>query len=191
MSYPKGSAVLADGNGRVFVLTPNTDGQVLRYDSSLPNGAEWIHGPRYFSAHDATGGLDINNGYAPIAWDYVEVINSNYSHTIGSPVIAFNETGTYKIHVDITTDIVSGNGRSQSQARITKDTGSGFLEIQGTDTYIYNRNVTQGAQTASINGHFNFNAGDQIQIEVQKVSGTSVLQTKAQSSRISIESFIQ
>lgn len=42
MPVTKGSVIVADGNGKVNVVSPTADGQVLVLDSTLPEGAKFI-----------------------------------------------------------------------------------------------------------------------------------------------------
>lgn len=43
MSFPvKGSVIVADGNGKVAVISPTSDNQVLSLDSTDPRGAKFI-----------------------------------------------------------------------------------------------------------------------------------------------------
>lgn len=45
MALPKGSIIVADGNGKVTSIQPTSNGQVLSLDSTEPSGAKFISLP--------------------------------------------------------------------------------------------------------------------------------------------------
>jgi hypothetical protein len=110
--------------------------------------------------------------------------SSYYSHTLGSSSITINKTGRYKILSGVSILRASGNP-SDYRAVVGIDSGTGFVTALGSDAYLTlsNSNI-QG--TFSVRGSFLLNAGDLVNISVQRLSGGGTATTIVDSSNVII-----
>ena len=127
-----------------------------------------------FQAYDTSGGLALTGTFQTINFNSVDIQDSSYSYSSGE--LTLNEQGLYEVEVDVTTDIVSGSSRSESEVRLQVNTGSGWTDLP-VFRKIYNRTGSQGATTATINIKRNFNSGDQLRVVVRRESGGSSIET--------------
>jgi hypothetical protein len=135
-----------------------------------------------FQAYDTNGGLALTGTFQTINFNNVDIQDGSYSYSSGE--LTLNEQGLYEIEVDVTTDIVSGTSRSESEVRLQTNTGSGWVDVPALRK-IYNRTSGQGATTASINIKRNFNSGDQLRVVVRRESGAASIETLADGSSFS------
>lgn len=193
MSFPaKGSIVVSAGDGKVATVTP-VDSQygIFISDAAALNGARFVKAPRYFTACDSTGNINASSGFVPITWNVEDRKDTDvYGHTTGSSDISFLEAGNYKIILEVSTYMNSGSSRSSSQVRLTADTGSGFIEIPNTESYMYNRNADNGYDSCTVTKYYTASAGTILRAEVRRVSGSGTILTQPGSCRIFIESII-
>ena len=57
----------------------------------------------------------------------------DFSHTLGSPEVTCNKSGSYVVISRVTIYQSTGNVRSAAQMRLTIDTGSGFVSSETID----------------------------------------------------------
>ena len=83
--------------------------------------------------------------------------------------INFNVAGHYMFAIDISSRIVAGTNRGDTEAKLqmatTKD-GS-FSDVTGTSTYQYNRTLDRGENTSSINLIKHVDAGNKFKVVVK------------------------
>jgi hypothetical protein len=187
----KGSIIVADGNGRVGTLTPNTNNQVLCLDDNEPLGVKWITSSGgskdYFYAYGPSTDTDIGSGFTPITLDTEVKKDSSFTHVANSSEITINNTGEYLISFNFTGD-VDGNSRTGSATRLVLDTGSGFTEVSGARGYAYHRNTTTGENTCGVSTILSLNSGDKIRIESLRISGSNITNALANGTRLTIQS---
>lgn len=144
-----------------------------------------------FYAFDATGDIDISAGFTDINFDTEVFKNSDwFTFTAAVASITINIAAWFKISYYISTRVSVGTVRSDSEARLVKDTGGGFAAIAGTIGTMYNRTVVGGTTNANIQILHHLDAGDIIKLQAQLVSGTNTILTLANAVGILIEVFL-
>jgi len=137
------------------------------------------HIKQYLEISDTSGGLVIPTIDVDIPFDTHLHINTHYTHTIGSPIIIFNVSGTYKIVYKATTEITNGFTRTNTEFGLQIDTGGGFVDIPNTKSNVTNRTTGGGPSTIHSTHYITVNAGDDIKLIAQKTVGTSTVTTVA------------
>lgn len=115
--------------------------------------------------YNPTSELILTNSYQNIPMNIQRTIDSDFSHTPPSAEITFNTSGRYLVIARCTTYITIGNTRSQSLMKLQINTGSGFVDLDGTLGAMYNREVNEGQSTACISLIKTFNNGDRIKMQ--------------------------
>ena len=166
-----------------------TNGQVLHYDDG-----DWVPTTlsgevtvkAYYDGYDSTGGTDVSAGWTdvPLGTDRQKTID--FSHTLGSPEVTCNKSGSYVIISRVTVYQSAGGSRSAAQMRLTLDTGSGFTEVSGTYGMIYSRNTTQGEGTAEASVILDLESSDALRLQARLESGTGTINLMADSSSLTI-----
>jgi hypothetical protein len=165
------------------------------------NGIEWAGlggggGPpiladqSVFYAYDSAGNINITGGWTDLTLDTEVKEDAPYTHSTNSAEVAFNEDGWYEITYDVGTYISSGGSRTSSRAKIQEDTGSGYVDVPGSQATMYNRNSANGFDSASATILREFNAGDIIKIQAQSFNGTDTVLTEAETVRLVIKKFV-
>ena len=134
-------------------------------------------GEKAFWGYDVGGGVNIDAGWTDISLDTEGYKDNEFIHASDSPVIELDEDGVYQITYYVTTDCVLGQDRSESEARIVIDTGSGYTEEPGTRSVMYNRIFLQGASNGSVTIVKSLSATDKIKIQAQRRSGADSIET--------------
>lgn len=126
---------------------------------------------QYFDAY-GTGSDTISNSptYTDIQLDIQRKITSDFSHTLGSAEVTINTDGTYVLTYSVTTS-VSGTSRTESEAKLQLDTGSGFTDVPGSLARMYNRTATQGESTGTRSFAMDLSAGDILKVQATRISG--------------------
>ena len=137
----------------------------------------------YFCGYNSGGGQTIAGTWVDIIWDNHERIDSDYSNTLSTATITINTTGDYDIRVNVTTYITSGNNRSQSEARLVLN----GVFMSGTKAYMYNREISEGGATGSIDIIKSFTAGDVLKVQCIRQAGSSVVKTYPEGCRVVIK----
>ena len=187
----KGTITVKDGTGKNNHQSPPAGNNLIIADSNESSGIRFFTLPGNFSAYDSAGEVDINSGFTAITWNTEDhKDSSHYTHEGGSSNITLNITRKYKITVDISTYVISGNNPTSTEARLVIDAGGGFTEMLGTKSFIFNRNSSTGHGTTSITKYYSATAGDIIRLEAQKLSGNNILATCPNGCRIIIENIL-
>lgn len=187
---PKPSIKVADGNGRVIPPTSSSALYVVA-DENEAEGIRFVELPDYFSAYDASGGIDVSSGWTDITWDTELKKHTIFSHTADSAVITINKTAEFLFCFDYGCEMSSSSGNvpSNSAGRLVVDTGGGYNEVAGTMCYAYHDRTLQGTASASMSGIFvNVTSGDSFKVQVQRFAGNDTIVTLANSCRILIKS---
>jgi len=164
-----------------IVPTPTTDFQVAtkKYVDDNAGGSTTpvTFGEKAFWGYDVAGGINIDAGWTDISLDTEGYKDNEFIHASDSPVIELDEDGVYQITYYVTTDCVLGQDRSESEARIVIDTGSGYTEEPGTRSVMYNRIFLQGAANGSVTIVKSLSATDKIKIQARRRSGPDSIET--------------
>jgi len=160
----------------------NNHTAVIPYQVGLLTDVNFVK-DSYFCGYNSAGGQIIAGTWVDIIWDNQERVDSDYSNTLSSADITINTTGYYDIRVNVTTYITSGNNRSQSEARLVLN-GS---FISGTKAYMYNREVSEGGSTGTIDIVKSLTAGDVLKVQCIRQAGGSTINTYPDGCRIVIK----
>jgi hypothetical protein len=168
-----------DGNNRWELSNDGASFQPISTGAGGGGTAE------YFDAYDSAGATDISGGYTDIPLGTQRKITSDFTHTPGNANVVINTTGTYIVTYAATTEVSTGATRSQSDARLMIDTGSGFVLVPGSVGTMYNREVTEGTNTATRTFMMDLDLGDELKVQASQISGANV-QTRANGSALTI-----
>ena len=150
--------------------TQNTDTSL---DVGGPNEISALtikqHIEQYLELVDTAGGLVIPFTPTDIPFNMQVHINSNYSHTISSAVIAFNVSGTYEVSYKASTQITSGSQRTNTQFKLQLDTGGGFVDIPRTFSNVDNRASGTGPSSTFSTNIITVSALDEIKLVANKI----------------------
>jgi hypothetical protein len=136
-------------------------------------------------AFDAAGGIDISSGWTDITLD-TEVVKDSIFALSGAE-ITINADGYYAISYYVGADVTSGTKDSKSESRLAVDTGGGYAELGGTRCPMFNKDVAEGTSNGAATVLRQFNSGDKIKIQAQRMGGTSTIVTYANACGITIE----
>lgn len=150
-----------------------------------PPGILTIEDSAYFDVYDSAGGMSLSSSWQDLNFNTVRK-NSGDFNIVGNKEIVIPRNSVYNVNVRVTTGITSESDRSDSKIRLMLNSGSGYTEIPGSLSYIYNRRVSQGIGTTSINVLEDFNSGDKIKVQVAVNSGGSSIETVVDASSISV-----
>jgi len=139
-----------------------------------------------FHAYDAGGNLDITSGFQDVLLD-TEVKKDSFTHLNDSAEITFTVSGWYLVLYYCGT---TGGGRADSMSRLQQDLGSGYVDIPGTDLFMYNRLASIGKNSAAATIVRPFSTGDKIKIIAKKNAGSGNIFTVANGVGISIVQII-
>jgi hypothetical protein len=138
-----------------------------------------------FHAYDAAGAIDVSAGWTDLTFDTEVVSDAPFS--LSGAEITINTTGWYEVAYYVAIETTSGTSRSESEAKLQEDIGSGFADIPGSLSPMYNRTATQGSSNASVMIWRHFNSGDKIKLQASKISGGSTLKTLPNGVGITLE----
>lgn len=138
----------------------------------------------YFDAYNTASQTPIPTTPTFLAINFdVQRQNVGFTHTLGTSAITINTTGTYYVIARCTNQ--GDNTRSETQCRLTLDTGSGFAEVAGTIGSMYHRNTASNQNSATINCILTLSSTNQIRLETTETNG-GVLATLPQGCAITI-----
>lgn len=140
-----------------------------------------------FAGYNHTADADIDPTWYDVPWDIETIKTDGISHsTSTNPAeITFLKAGYYQVDFRVGIYSYTGNTRSEAEAIVQVDTGSGFANVTGTYTNSYHRQSSQGRGACHINLLMYFNAGDKIKVQVETRSGSN-LRTLADASAVNI-----
>jgi hypothetical protein len=173
--------------------------QVLTVDLTQPSGIKWENvssgtggtgtdpdSIKYFNIY-SSGSQILTDSYQDLLFDTDRRIDDFYDHNlINQEIITINQPANYFIYFRCTTFAESGNNRSSSSVRMVLDSGAGFNEVEGSKSYMFNRDNDQGFNTCCFSMVKNFAANDVIKLQVKRDSGTSTLRTLQNATEIMI-----
>lgn len=140
-------------------------------------GPEVRRTSRLFHAYHAAGGVDVSSGWTDIPLDTPGVVDDAFSHTPGAAAVTVLRAGWYQVSYYAATDILAYANRTDSEARLVTDSGSGFALLGGSLGPIYNRITAQGRGQAVLTLLSPFTAGEGIKLQARRRNGSSTIQT--------------
>jgi hypothetical protein len=150
------------------IVKTNSNGLI---DSSFID----IGGVDSIDVYDATGGLALDAIWRDVVYDVERgTSTSALSHNALTGEVTFNVSSKFFIQARVSSEVVTGITRSQTQMRVQYDSGSGYVTLPGTQAFMYNREVTEGKSTGIAVLIIDASAGDKIKIQAQRISGNNV-----------------
>jgi hypothetical protein len=149
---------------------------VGRFDGAEgPQGPTGPAGSQGKNMFFATAGSDtsISNTFTAVNLG-TQVVASGFTHTPGTSDVTVDATGIYEIEYYINSDNNASNTRSESEARLELNTGSGFVVIPDTQSAMYHRNTAQNRNSGSASTITLLSAGDVVRLVARMESGSSV-----------------
>lgn len=140
----------------------------------------------YIDIYDNVGGTTITSSWVDLTFDTNRLISSAFSHTAGTTTIVSNTDGNYVVLCRVTLDVSSGNSRTETEARLLLDTGSGFNVVPGSYIRMYNRTSNAGATSGDISCILALHQGDVIKAQARIVNGSSNIVTLAGGSSVTV-----
>ncbi len=145
---------------------------------------------RILDYYDSSGNTIVTNG-SPVLFDTIRSGSDSIFFNVSSGEVSINGDGTYWIQADISTQLSSGSSRTSSYARLQKNTGSGWVNVPGTICYMYNRTNNSDENTGSFQALLELNQGDQLRCWAERDSGSSIVVTIPNASRMTIRPILQ
>jgi hypothetical protein len=155
----------------------------LYVGGSIILDAPLVSNSQFFNAYNTTPVVVSTTTFSALPWDTeIRKDADLYTHTAASTDVDVAEDGWYKIVANVATEITVGNGnnRTISSARVTIN----GVPVTGSTSYMYNRTAQRGHGTCTINIMQNLTANDTINIEINRLVGTSTVTSIASACRI-------
>ena len=102
--------------------------------SEFETGSSGPADPKFLDLRDAAGGQSFTGGFVAFDWDIVDNTSGDYSFTPTDSEITFPSNEEVFIFYSITLDESAGSARSDWEARLELDTGSGFAADRDWET---------------------------------------------------------
>ena len=184
-------------SGLVLGNTASTTAGTIRWtgaDFEGYDGSGWVSFTSATSStaaaatfYDSAGGATIGTSFATINLD-ATLDNSDPSVVdVASDIVTVQEDGYYEISYSVTAELASGT-RSGFNAKLQLDTGSGFNDVAGSQSYHYGRVTTETQGTSSATVILDLSAGDDLRIQGQGTSESFT--TIANATNLTISSVI-
>ena len=169
-----GASSALDVNGTVNATAFTGDG----------SGLTGVGGPtkNFYSAYANATTSNLGSSFVVVPIDTQLAISSGSPFTLSAGRVTVTQAGTYMIIYDVTTNITSGSGRSDTAAKLYKNAS----EVTGTESRIYNRTVGRGEGTGTATVILTLSANDIIDVRVARDDGTDTIRTLANACRLTI-----
>lgn len=143
----------------------------------------------YFNAYDNIGGTSANvTGIwvdIPLNTQRFADVDFTHSTITNNQEVTINTDGTYLV-MGLTSTIGGvGNNRSEAQSRLMLNTGSGFVQVNGTIGEMYVRQRDYGS-TASFVTPLTLSAGDKLKMQFRRTQGGTSVQLVGGASSLTI-----
>ncbi|MEM9346032.1 MAG: DUF2793 domain-containing protein [Planctomycetota bacterium] len=142
-----------------------------------------------FDAYDATGGQTFTSATITLNLDTVRKNTDSNLFSLVSDELTISEAGTYVLLFRVSTDVSAGTARSASKCWIETDTGGGFTAVAGTEGFMYNRTLSLGDNTATVQLALDVAAGDKFRVRANRINGTDTITTKDNGSGLTVYRF--
>lgn len=153
--------------------------QWLSFTSGSSSGA-----PAAATFYDSTGGATIAAGvFSTINLDATLDNSDPTIVDVVGDVVTVTEDGYYEISYQVSSRLNSGT-RSGFNAKLQLDTGGGYVDVAGSQSFHYGRITSEPAGTSSATAILSLSAGDSIRVQGQGVTQSFV--TVADGSSLSI-----
>ncbi len=139
---------------------------------------------RIYDIYDSAGGQTITASAITIALNTVRSLSDTYSFNNSSGELEFITANQCWVSYRVSADDTS-NSRSVTRCFMEIDTGSGFSEVAGSRTYLYNRTTTAGENSAHAMMLIDADAGDKVRVRASRETGSNNI-TIADGSSLSI-----
>lgn len=180
-----------DVNGLTEDATPDTSADfVMTYDDSalthkkvlIANLGIGSSSAVMFDVYDNVGGQTVTSGTITLNLDTIRQNSGEFS--LAADEITVSTTDTLMILFRVTTNVTTSN-RSVSKCWLEKDGGGGYVIVDGSYGYMYNRQSPEGENTATVQLMLDISTGDKFRIRINRDNGDATIATKVDASGIS------
>ena len=170
LSYAKTTGAVRS----IFNINSPVNDEVMTYDSA---SSEWHNKEistggvsEYIDCYNEGGTVAIGTSWTDMPIANLRIKTSGFTHS--TPEIEVATAGKYVINYKATSIVYSGNSRAQCESRLVLNSGTGYAEVPGSKSELYNRQANFGAsaQTPII---LDLDVGDLLKVQVIKTQGTS------------------
>jgi len=141
---------------------------------------------QFFDGYDATGGVDISFGWTDVPLDTERKKDAPFLHIGSSAEVEIDETDTYLVLGRMGWEQTGNNSRSAVKVRLVLDTGGGYVEVPGTLSVGYSRQISQGEDSVSFSAVMALSDGNKIKLQGSRHSGNGIIETLADGSSLVI-----
>jgi hypothetical protein len=176
---------ISTGSGSLIIEGGVSIQKDLYVGGKLELGEPLISGSQFFMAVNITTTTVSSTIFDKLLWDTeIRKDIGLFSHSSSSADIDVLESGWYKIIANIATQIEAGDGinRTISSAQVSINN----VSVTGSTSYMYNRTAERGHGTCTIIIIQNLTVNDTINIEINRLVGSSIITSIANASRIFI-----
>jgi len=127
---------------------------------------------RHYKAYSNAGGQVINNVDTPLILTQSTPTSDTNAFNLASGELQFLTAGKFYVTYNVTFDNTN-NSRTNSRNALQINTGSGFVEIEDTVVYTYERQANADRQTGTGTALIDVNIGDIIRIVSRRIQGSN------------------
>jgi hypothetical protein len=179
------NATSSTGPGALVVSGGVSIAKDLYVGGSVVLDEPLVSNSQFFMASHTTPLVVSTTAFSALTWDTeIRKDTGLYAHTASSSNVDVLESGWYKIVANIATEITTGNGtdRTISSARILVE----GVAVSGSTSFMYNRTALRGHGACTISILQNLTVGDTINVEINRLLGTSIVTSIANACRLYI-----
>ena len=174
-----GNNSLIDADNTAVIVTPqlNAAGGIIGGTiTSLENRLTALESKPYFDGIANADSTTFTTNARIVPINAVRTSSaSDFTLESGGPV-RFNTAGIYLIIYRLSTDVASGIARTVAEGLLQRSINNGnYSLINGSNVYCYNRDASNGENTAACSVVLSMNANDRVRIVASRHAGTDTL----------------
>lgn len=127
---------------------------------------------RIFSAYNSVGGQTIGTSASTIQIDTLKNASDSAAFSLSSGEVEFHFSDIYNISYSVVFDDTN-TARTNTRSVLQINTGSGFVDVVGSEVYTYERTSAADRSTGSATIALEVNKGDIIRIVSNRIAGSN------------------
>jgi hypothetical protein len=167
------------------ILLPNESGTLcIQGSDACGSGVQ-----RVANIYKTNNSGNLTGSFAAVDFNAQKRVDDDFSHSTStnSSEVTILDDGWYKVSYYIGVNNISGTNRSDSVAKLQYHNGSTWVDVAGTEGWMYNRMPSEGMTNAAASAWQEFTAGQKVRLVVAQSSGTDTLQVAANTTGLLIE----
>lgn len=160
--------IIDSGAASASTIIGGCNFNVVKLESTL--GQDTV---KYFDSFSNTP-VAISNVFTDIPLQSERIKDSIYTHPGGSSVLNINEDGRYLVLARVAYKKSSETTEATVKTRIVADTGGGFFELAGLETYSFHSTANTSVSQAIISSTIQFSAGSSIKLQGIITDGSNI-----------------